>query len=334
MKGFILILMSYLFGTVAYAQYAPQATVLGSTAVSKNSGQFAGWATGCTIQRGLMDIADPSKGFVTAGDSSFAVGAPDNSIVSLGDSGIATLTFDAPLYDGPGYDFAVFENGFANPSNPEEAFLELAFVEVSSDGRTFFRFPATSLTPDTFQIPVAGVYMNARNINNLAGKYIGGYGTPFDLNELENIPGLDINNITHVRLIDVIGSVGTHFTYDKDGRKINDPYPSPIPTGGFDLDAVGGINMQGRFPASVNIALQHPSVSVFPNPVTEVLFVTNTMGEELNLKITDITGKLMAQYAGNDERIAINAEQYAAGIYFISLQNAKGAQWVEKVVKQ
>lgn len=334
MKGFILVLIAYLSGSVTYAQYAPQAIVSGSTAVSKNSGQFAGWATGCTIQRGLMDIADASKGFVTAGDSSMAIGISDNYIVSLGDSGVATLTFDAPLYDGPGYDFAIFENGFANPVNPEEAFLELAFVEVSSDGRNFFRFPATSFTPDTFQIPVAGVYMNARYLNNLAGKYIGGYGTPFDLNELKNISGLDINNITHVRLVDVIGSVGAHATYDKDGRKVNDPYPSQIPTGGFDLDAVGAINMQGRFPTDVNTALLHPTVSVFPNPITDILFVTNANGEDLNIKITDITGKIMVEYAGKDERVAINAEQYANGIYFISLQNTKGEQWVEKVVKR
>jgi hypothetical protein len=63
------------------------------------------------------------------------------------------------------------------------AYLELAFVEVSSDGINYFRFPATSLTPTDNQVSNTA-YMNAANINNLAGKYIGGYGTPFDLDEL------------------------------------------------------------------------------------------------------------------------------------------------------
>ena len=41
-----------------------------------------------------MDIANPSLGFVTNGDSSMAIGPADYGVVSLGDSGIATLTFE------------------------------------------------------------------------------------------------------------------------------------------------------------------------------------------------------------------------------------------------
>src|SRR5579883_769200 len=111
----------------ANAQFAPQAGVSGSTAIIGSSSQFTGWATGCTIVRGYMDINQKSLGYVTAGDSSLAIGSPDVSTVSLGDSGIAVLTFSGKLYDGPGPDFAVFENGFANPVNAEQAFLELGF---------------------------------------------------------------------------------------------------------------------------------------------------------------------------------------------------------------
>ena len=49
-----------------------------------------------------------------------------------GDAGVAVMTFECPIADGPGYDFAVFENGFApNPSEPNIMFLELAFVEAA-----------------------------------------------------------------------------------------------------------------------------------------------------------------------------------------------------------
>ena len=54
----------------------------------------------------------------------------------LGDDGSLVLTFPAPIADGAGPDFAVFENAFSTE------FLELAFVEVSSDGTNFTRFPA------------------------------------------------------------------------------------------------------------------------------------------------------------------------------------------------
>ena len=69
--------------------------------------------------------------------------------VSLGDGGTVVLTFPQPIGDVPGPDFAVFENGFKAFDN--SFFLELAHVEVSSDGVNFYRFPSSSLTPSLSQ---------------------------------------------------------------------------------------------------------------------------------------------------------------------------------------
>src|SRR4051812_5611715 len=126
-RNFLVTCFVLLF-TSGRAQYAPQAGIMGSTAISATSSQFVGWATGCRVQRGYMDIANPSLGLASFGDSSMAIGAPDHGIVSLGDSGVATLTFMKPINNGTGPDFAVFENGFLNTANDSQAFLELAFV--------------------------------------------------------------------------------------------------------------------------------------------------------------------------------------------------------------
>jgi len=328
----VLILLSLCFaGYTVHAQYAPQAGVSGSTAISASSSSFVGWATGCTLHRGYLDIANPSSGLVTSGDSSDALGVPDHAIVSLGDSGVAELTFDHPIYNGAGPDFAIFENGFANPANAEEAFLELAFVEVSSDGVHYFRFPANSNTQDTVQIRAAGDYMNARYINNLAGKYIGGYGTPFDLQELDSISGLDINNITHVRVIDVIGSIGEHASLDQTGRKINDPYPSAFATGGFDLDAVGVIHQKAT---SVNSLVDNIGLSIYPNPVTDKLTLTiKDKQPNINVTLTDIKGKVLLQQRLSSTYNELNISQYAQGIYYLILQDDKGDRWAEKLTK-
>ena len=57
------------------------------------------------------------------------------------------------------------------------------------------------------------------------------------------ITNLDINNITHVKIIDVIGSINQSYaSYDSQGNIINDPFPTPYETGGFDLDAIGVIH--------------------------------------------------------------------------------------------
>ncbi|HRO42389.1 MAG TPA: hypothetical protein PL009_06115 [Flavipsychrobacter sp.] len=287
---YLLLLTSHFSLLTARAQYAPQAGANGTTAIAASSSQIVSWATHCTVKRGYLDIAQASLGYVSSGDSSLALGAVDNFVVSLGDSGVATLTFANPIVNGNGYDFAVFENGFYNPSNSEEAFLELAFVEVSSDGINFFRFPASSLTQTTSQLSsVTGQnYMNARWVNNLAGKYVSNYGTPFDLQELSGIAGLNINHITHVRIVDVVGSIGEHASYDTAGNKINDPYPTNFPIGGFDLDAVGVIHQS----ATNNInPIDRQLVLIYPNPANDYLTVKTE--EVLNVSLMDVTGKLL-----------------------------------------
>jgi hypothetical protein len=316
-----------LLAVASRAQYAPQAGVAGSTAVPATGAQIVDWANGCRVTRGWMDIANTSLGKTTSGDSSMAVGASDGTIVSLGDSGVAVLTFAKPIINGPGADFAVFENGFPNPNNPEEAFLELAFVEVSSDGINYTRFPATSLTQDTDQIAMAGTYANARLLNNLAGKYISHYGTPFDLQELAGTAGLDLNHITHVRLVDVVGDIGAHGSMDASGHKINDPYPTAIPTGGFDLDAVGVINQSAT---GVEMVAGREKLNIYPNPAADRLFVETE--HAVSVSLTDVTGKVLGSYtvSGKTE-IAVNA--LAKGLYYLIIRNANGTQWTERFSK-
>lgn len=332
MKAFLFFIFYFLLFK-ASAQYAPQVGLPGSAAISAYSSVFTGWATQCSIYRGFMNIANPSLGYASAGDSSLAIGQADGNTVSLGDSGVAVLTFAHPLYNGTGPDFAVFENGFLNTSNDSQAFLELGFVEVSSDGINYTRFPATSLTPDNVQI-TNDSYIYANNLNNLAGSYIAKYGTPFDLEELAGTPGLDINNITHVRIVDVIGSIGGHSTYDSAGRIINDPYPTAFPSCGFDLDAVGAINEVGA--AGVKSLANNVSVSVFPNPATDKVFVAVKGQVPIGLSgtFTSITGNILHQCAFPNNINALSMEQYPAGMYYLILSDANGNKWVQKVTKR
>ena len=222
---------------VMNAQFAPPAGVQGTTAIHKDSSIFVNWATSCEVELGTEDISNPQSPIVSTGDQLMAIGEPGSGVVSLGDGGYAILSFENKIINGPGWDFAIFENAFSNN------FLELAFVEVSSNGVDYFRFPATSLTQDTIQIGPFDDIQDAEKINNLAGKYRANYGTPFDLDELSEIENLDVNAISHVKLIDVVGSINDGYcSFDNLGNKINDPFPTPFPSSGFDLDAIGVIN--------------------------------------------------------------------------------------------
>jgi hypothetical protein len=305
----------------AGAQFAPAEGYAGSTAIPKDTSLFVEWATACNVQRGYMDIAVPDSGYASVGDGNSAIGAAgQNGVVSLGDGGLATLTFANPIYNGPGFDFAVFENGFYT-TNPL-AFLEFAFVEVSSDGTNFFRFPATSNIQDSTQIPMTGV--DCSLVNNLAGKYVFGYGTPFDLEELKNEVGLDVNHITHVRLIDVVGSVNSQYaTYDQYGHKINDPYPTAFASGGFDLDAVGVIHAV-EVSSVEHLQVSEAKFGVYPSPCLRDVECNIKVDEALigsKLKVFDVSGRSINEVCITSRHSQLETRNYPAGLYFISVGN-------------
>jgi hypothetical protein len=207
----------------------------GTTAIHKNSPDFVNWA-------GSHSHYQPGTGVETSWQipaKAFGKATGDNfDILCLGNGGSVTLIFPHPVCDGPGDDFAVFENGFATFNGD---FLELAFVEVSSDGANFFRFPANSLTPGPRGALGA---IDPTEIDGFAGKYLLSYGTPFDLASLPPSPALDKQNVRFIRLVDIIGDGGTK---DSAGRPIYDPTPT-TGSGGFDLEAVGVIHQNTTAP--------------------------------------------------------------------------------------
>ncbi len=301
-----IMLHSFCFGQF---HAAPGST--NTSAMHKDSIAFVAWAKTCTITRGWQDASNTSLGTATVGAANYGtLKAGDNPIVSLGDGGIAILTFSNPIRNGTGNDFAVFENGFA------DTFLELAFVEVSSDGINFFRFQATSNTQFTTQV---GAFdpLDCTKLNNLAGKYRINYGTPFDLEELKNTPSLNVNAITHVKIIDVVGSITPSLAaFDMNNNAVNDPFPTAFGSSGFDLDAIGVIN---ETPAGINEILVESAFQIYPNPCTDKLYVNlKNKNETVTYKLTDAKGSIL-RYGILNENIKL--EDLANGIYFLHLSS-------------
>lgn len=308
------------FQLSAQGPYAPAAGSEGSTAIDKDDASFVVWATSAQVQRGLQNISNPSLGSTTVGDSSKALGKADYVVVSLGDAGEAILSFESPLYNGEGPDFAVFENSFS------DSFLELAFVEVSSDGINFFRFDAHSLT-DTLQPVGSFGALDPTNLSNLAGKYRGGFGTPFDLEELKNTPGLDVNNVTHIKIIDVVGTLNSAYARrDAFGNKINDMYPTPFPSGGFDLDAVGAIYIK---PVGLEKQVIQ-TLKTYPNPVTDKVNLQGDF-ENARYQLFSISGQLSQE--GILFENSIDFSSIKSGLYFLRIQHEEGV-FQSKIVKQ
>lgn len=216
---------------------------------------FVGWASG------IVDYSPAPSVSAAWSDPNQALGpvTGDNfQVVSLGDldpqqmaAGVApgqiTLSFASPIRNFSGADLVLFENGVLSAGGSGvagEIFGELGFVEVSSDGIHFARFPSRSFIPG----PV-GPYgtFDSSQIHNLVGKHAnaGGesWGTPFDLEDLANhsfvLAGIvDLDAITQVRVVDIPGSGGF---VDSEGHPIYDPWIT-LGSGGLDLEAVGVIS--------------------------------------------------------------------------------------------
>lgn len=298
--------------------FASKAGAEGSAAIFKDNSAIKAWAINSDIKRGFQSIANKNLGFASFGNAdTSAIGpAGTKGIVSLGDSGIAVLTFNKPITNGPGADFAVFENGFE--FNGLE-YLELAFVEVSSNGVDYVRFPAVYNYDVSKQLDNFGL-MDSRYIHNLAGKYVANYGTPFDLDELKGSSNLDVNSITHVKIIDVIGSLNPLYnTKDSNGNPINDPWPTASGASGFDLDAVGVINE--RNVTGIDNQENQANVTIYPNPAIENIQIALGDNSEIEtIQLIDAMGNLLrSEYISRAGTISLTNEP--AGVYFIKIRN-------------
>lgn len=226
--------------------FAPAAGLEGSTAIPKDHPAIIAWAD---------DVADYSPGEALDSawmDTSRALGPAQGNVyqvLSLGRGGSVTFYFSEGIANGEGWDFVVFSNAF------DDYFLELAFVEVSSNGQDYHRFPTQSLT--TLPVPAFG-QVDTTQIDGFAGKYRVGFGTPFDLSDLAGTPGLDLSQVRYLRLIDVVGNGSTR---DSGGRPVYAPYPT-VGSAGFDLDGIGIMHqgfLRGVWHDEQGIWTFHPS---------------------------------------------------------------------------
>jgi hypothetical protein len=326
----ILLISGLFFSGFMFGQYPLPAGQPGTSAMYKDSTAFIAWASTCVIERGYLNFADTSfidsvsnSNKTTYGDDHDATGPADDLVVSLGDHGSALLGFDIPIVNHAGPDFAVFENSFS------DSFLELGFVEVSSDGQRFVRFPSVSLTPDNKQVSTFDT-IDATKIHNFAGKYRHAYGTPFDLEDIKDSVGIDLNNIIYIRIIDVIGCIqGSFVSIDSQGHKVNDPWPTPFYTGGFDLDAIGAIHNKSD---GLNDEQNLSAIHIYPNPVVDKVAFESSLVTMVELKISDLYGKLLLEW-GFANKTNLDLTSFPTGIYIASFVFKDGSSITKKIIK-
>ena len=183
-------------------------------------------------------------------------------VVSLGDGGRIVVSFDDnAVVDGDGDDLVIFENPFYGGTL---LFEELAFVEVSADGRGWVEFPydASSHAGLAGREPVL-----ANSGNGLDPLDPGSGGDRFDLADV----GLDF--VRYLRITDA-------------GALIDDPgnHSFAGSKGGFDLDAAAALH-------SVGLGCIHGEVLSAGAGVAAATVVLQADGERRRQRLTRENGR-------------------------------------------
>ncbi len=164
--------------------------------------------------------ADGLPGIVLGPPEGLGMDQGSTDVVSLGNGGRIVVSFDDNgVVDGPGDDLVIFENPFYSG---DFLFDELAFVEVSSDGREWKQFPYDA---DTGEGLAGRVPVLANSTNGLDPLDPESGGDRFDLADV----GLEF--VRFVRITDAGALVDDAGNHAFAGTK-----------GGFDLDAAAAIH--------------------------------------------------------------------------------------------
>ena len=131
---------------------------------------------------------------------------------------------------------------------------------------------------------------------------------------------LDLQNISHIKIIDVIGSLNPLYaSLDTAGNFINDPWPTPFPSSGFDLESVGVIHSKG-----FGIQELQSNFEIYPNPALDFIYLKshdpnlNIEGIEVLNSMGQVIEETKKEIIRNDFRIDL--ANFDSGIYFIQIQ--------------
>lgn len=85
------------------------------------------------------------------------------------------------------------------------------------------------------------------------------------------------------------------------------------------------LNRHDFFPTAINdLKLDEKDVILYPNPATEITTIKVTDGGLTEVRISDISGKVIAQQTAMNE-VVVNTSSYSKGLYFVHIKTEKGS---------
>ena len=82
-----------------------------------------------------------------------------------------------------------------------------------------------------------------------------------------------------------------------------------------------------------NPAFNENTLSLYPNPVQNILNIQNTASNLSKVQIYDLNGRLLQNHLMQSNEVSLDVSQLNSGIYFVILENEMGNQISRKIVK-
>ena len=135
-----------------------------------------------------------------------------------------------------------------------------------------------------------------------------------------------------------VGTVDLEFPIDFDANPLLKVYfgNGYYGTGGTNSGTWNGtftLNGVSTQPLAVNGNVSASDFSVYPNPATNVVTVSNDKSSISNITITDLNGRVVKQNATNNvSKVELNISDLSSGVYLMNVTSDKGTA-TKKIVK-
>ena len=97
-------------------------------------------------------------------------------------------------------------------------------------------------------------------------------------------------------------------------------------TGTLDIEVTGG------GPSAIDNN-QNTSFTIYPNPVNEILYISNAEKIQ-NISIIDVTGSLVHYDQNESDLMSIHTDKLESGLYFIRIETKNNQVYYNKFIKE
>jgi hypothetical protein len=124
--------------------------------------------------------------------------------------------------------------------------------------------------------------------------------------------------VQYIRITDVVGSLSDPLArYDSKHKRINDPWPTPFPQSGFDLDAVAIL----RSVKNHITAEKGSTVMIYPNPASSRVFIRFIDASDRTVSIYNSSGKIVSDRISDGSECELDVSGFGKGLYLIKIRD-------------